>query len=119
MSGLDIEFLPVVEASAYTRAVRLPPTPRAPRLDPATRIVSFYALVTAAAVLWGALRGHANILVAADALGLRGERVAQLLSSAAIGVATGLLLVLLTMSCRRAGPGCACCTTSSVTCSAR
>ena len=76
--------------------MRLPPTPRAPRLDPATRIVSFYALVTAAAVLWGALRGHANILVAADALGLRGERVAQLLSSAAIGVATGLLLVLLT-----------------------
>lgn len=53
-------------------------------------------MVTLAAVLWGALRGHANILVAAGALGLRGERVAQLLSSAALGVATGLLLVLIT-----------------------
>jgi membrane protease YdiL (CAAX protease family) len=80
--------------------VRLPPTPRAPRLNPATRIVSFYATVTAAAVLWGALRGHANILVAASTMGLpghlHGERVAQLLSSAAVGVATGLLLVLVT-----------------------
>jgi uncharacterized protein len=52
--------------------------------------------VTAAAVLWGALRGHANILVAAAPLGVHGERAAQLVSSAALGVATGLLLVLLT-----------------------
>src|SRR4029077_6457999 len=91
-----IESLPGVGGSAYTRGVRLPPTPRAPRLNPATRIVSFYATVTGAAVLWGALRGHANILVAAGPLGLHSERVAQLLSSAALGVATGLLLVLAT-----------------------
>jgi membrane protease YdiL (CAAX protease family) len=84
--------------------VRLPPTPRAPRLNLATRIVSFYATVTAAAVLWGALRGHANILVASSAIALPGhlpghlpgERAAQLLSSAAVGVAMGLLLVLVT-----------------------
>lgn len=84
--------------------MRLPPTPRAPRLNPAIRIVSFYATVTAAAVLWGALRGHANILVAKSAIALPGhlpghlpgERAAQLLSSAAVGVAMGLLLVLIT-----------------------
>lgn len=93
---LSIEFLPGVGASAYTRGVRLPPTPRAPRLNLAARIVSFYASVTGAAVLWGALRGHANILMAAGPLGQQGERAAQLLSSAALGVAMGLLLVLLT-----------------------
>jgi hypothetical protein len=76
--------------------VRLPPTPRAPRLNLATRIVSFYGAVTGAAVLWGALRGHANILLAAGPLAMHSERIAQLLSSAALGVAMGLLLVLAT-----------------------
>lgn len=90
---------------AYTPAVRLsssgrlPPTPRAPRLDLAGRVVAFYAAVAAAAVVWGALRGHANLLwleplAGAAPSGARGP--VQLVSSTALGAALGLLLVLLT-----------------------
>jgi membrane protease YdiL (CAAX protease family) len=81
---------------------RLPPTPRAPRLDLAGRVVAFYGLVAAAAVVWGALRRHSNLLwldprsgSAASPLGLGGG-VSHLVSSAALGVAMGFLLVLLT-----------------------
>lgn len=53
-------------------------------------------MVTAAAVLWGALRGHPNILVC-EPVGLRPtDHAAQFVSSGAIGVAMGLMLVLLT-----------------------
>lgn len=72
--------------------LRLPPTPRAPRLGRSARIVAFYASVAVAAVFWGALRGHANVFVLDGA----GRSFAQLLSSVALGVALGLLLVLLT-----------------------
>jgi len=54
----------------------------------------FYGAVTLAAVTWGALRGHANILLLdGSAAGLR---MGQLLSSVALGGSMGLLLVLLT-----------------------
>ncbi len=75
--------------------MRLPPTPRAPRFNRSTQIAAFYASVAAAAVLWGALRGHANIVLAEGPSGA-GRGFAQLLSSGALGVALGLLLVLLT-----------------------
>ena len=58
--------------------------------------MSFYASVTAAAVLWGALRGHANILFTTPRMVLPSSLATQLLSNAALGVALGLLLVLLT-----------------------
>lgn len=60
----------------------------------ATRVGFFYGAVTLAAVTWGALRGHANILLLdGSAAGLR---MGQLLSSVALGGSMGLLLVLLT-----------------------
>jgi hypothetical protein len=67
----------------------------------AGRVTAFYAALTAAAVLWGALRGHPNVLLfdAEPSLAASlhtGHRAAQLVSSAAIGVAMGLLLVVLT-----------------------
>lgn len=76
----------------------------APVLTPqsrAARVTAFYAALTAAAILWGALRGHPNVLLfdAEPTLSTAlhpGLRPAQLLSSAAIGVAMGLLLVVLT-----------------------
>lgn len=79
---------------------RLPPTPRAPRLDLAGRVVAFYGLVAAAAVVWGALRGHPNLLWLDPRSGAGaasgGSGVTHLVSSAALGVALGFLLVLLT-----------------------
>lgn len=85
---------------------RLPPTPRAPRLDLAGRVVAFYAAVAAAAVVWGALRGHANLLWLEPLIGAGAgsgagrahgaHDLVHLVSSAALGAALGLLLVLLT-----------------------
>ncbi|MBL9003989.1 MAG: CPBP family intramembrane metalloprotease [Myxococcales bacterium] len=67
----------------------------------AGRVAAFYAALTASAVLWGALRGHPNVLLfdAEPTLSASlhaSHRAAQLVSSAAIGVAVGLLLVVLT-----------------------
>ena len=67
----------------------------------AARVAAFYATLTAAAVLWGALRGHPNVLLLDLEPSLSSSlhashRAAQLVSSAAIGVAMGLLLVVLT-----------------------
>ena len=67
----------------------------------AGRVTAFYAVLTAAAVLWGALRGHPNVLLFDAEPSLTaslhaGHRAVQLVSSAAIGVAMGLLLVVLT-----------------------
>lgn len=62
----------------------------------AGRVVTFYATLTGAAVLWGALRGHPNILLCEGPTLRPGDHAAQFLSSGAIGVAMGLMLVLLT-----------------------
>lgn len=59
------------------------------------RIASFYGVVTAAAVLWGALRGQPNVLIYQGAGG-GSLGAAQVVSSAAFGIAIGLLLVLFT-----------------------
>ncbi len=45
--------------------MRLAPTPRAQRVSRAGVICAFYGALTGAAVLIGALRGHANVFVAA------------------------------------------------------
>ncbi len=55
---------------------------------------SFYAAVTLAAIAWGTLRGHANILLIDASAG--GLRPSHLLSSVALGGSLGLLFVLLT-----------------------
>jgi membrane protease YdiL (CAAX protease family) len=62
----------------------------------AVPVVTFYAGLSAVAVLWGALRGHPNILICETAALRPGDHAAQLVSSSAIGVAMGLMLVLLT-----------------------
>ena len=62
----------------------------------AARVGSFYGAVTLAAVTWGALRGHANILLVDNSGSAAGLRMGQLLSSVALGGSMGLLLVLLT-----------------------
>ena len=77
----------------YWRTVRLPPTPRAPRLDRSQLILCFYGALTVAAVVWAALRGHPNLLVYA---GRPSHRLVHFVSSLAIGTALGLLVVLLT-----------------------
>lgn len=62
------------------------------------RVASFYAALTAAAILWGALRGHANVLLwdgESATAGSASHSAAHFVSSGAIGVAMGLLLVLL------------------------
>ncbi len=64
------------------------------RFAVAFRVGSFYAAITLAAITWGTLRGHANILLLdGSAAGLRPS---HLLSSVALGGSLGLLLVLLT-----------------------
>lgn len=60
------------------------------------RVGTFYATLTAAAVLWGTLRGHPNILFFDGAGARPGYPAVQFVSSGAIGVAMGLMLVLLT-----------------------
>ena len=45
----------------YSFKVRLAPTPRAPRFSRAWVIFLFYGALAVAAVVWGALRGDANI----------------------------------------------------------
>lgn len=62
----------------------------------AGRVVTFYAVLSGAAVLWGALRGHPNILFFEPAPLRPGQHAVQFISSGAIGAAMGLLLVLLT-----------------------
>lgn len=73
--------------------MRLPPTPRAPRLGRSQLVVCFYGALTVAALLWAALRGHPNLLVYA---GRPSHRLVHFVSSLAIGAALGLLIVLLT-----------------------
>ncbi|MCS6913206.1 MAG: CPBP family intramembrane metalloprotease [Myxococcota bacterium] len=77
----------------YWMAVRLPPTPRAPRLDRSQVVVLFYGALTVVAVMWAALRGQPNILIYG---GRAPHRILHFVSSLAIGTAVGLLLVLLT-----------------------
>jgi membrane protease YdiL (CAAX protease family) len=60
------------------------------------RVGTFYATLTAAAVLWGALRGQPNILFIEPPALRPGFPAVQFVSSGAIGVAMGLMLVLLT-----------------------
>lgn len=76
----------------YSHFVQLSSTTQPLRAGRATRILIFYAAVTAAAVMWGALRGHANILLREPS----GYSAAHAVSSLALGAALGLMLVLLT-----------------------
>jgi len=89
-----------VNVNELAGARRLSVAALAPR-SRAGRVTAFYAALTAAAVLWGALRGHPNVLLFESEPSLAASlhashRAAQLVSSAAIGVAMGLLLVVLT-----------------------
>ena len=79
-------------ARLYSPFLQLSSTTQPIRAGRATRILIFYAAVTAAAVMWGALRGHANILLREPA----GYSAAQAVSSLAFGAALGLVLVLVT-----------------------
>lgn len=83
---------PLVVTTTYTPPASL-------RNSRVGKVVLFYAGLTAAAVLWGAWRGHANVLFGedTDAGPFRlAPGVLSGVSSAGIGVAGGLLLVLLT-----------------------
>ncbi len=64
-------------------------------------IVSFYGILAATAVAWGALRGQANIFIYSPSSTARvgahpSYGMGQLVSSLGIGIAIGLLVVLLT-----------------------
>lgn len=83
------------KAGIYWFTVRLPPTPRAPRLGRSQLVVCFYGLLSCAAIGWSCLRGHPNILLSPNAL-LTPHRVGHYLSSLVIGVACGLLIVMAT-----------------------
>ena len=67
----------------------LAPTPRAPRLSRAGVIVSLYGALGAIAIVWGALRGKANIYE----LGPR--NIVYLVASPFVGLAFGLAMVFL------------------------
>jgi membrane protease YdiL (CAAX protease family) len=69
--------------------MQLAPTPRAPRLSRAGVIVSLYGALGAIAIVWGALRGNANIYE----LGPR--HLVRLLASPFVGLAFGLAMVFL------------------------
>jgi membrane protease YdiL (CAAX protease family) len=70
-------------------SVRLAPTPRAPRLSRAWVIFLFYGALAVAAVIWGALRGDADIY--------RGpaSTLPKMAASPFLGVAFGLAVVFL------------------------
>jgi membrane protease YdiL (CAAX protease family) len=69
--------------------MRLAPTPRAPRLSRASVIFLFYGALSVAAVVWGALRGHADIY--------RGpaSTLIKMAVSPVAGLALGLAVVFL------------------------
>lgn len=71
--------------------MRLPPTPRAPRLSPSGRIVLFYTGMALVGVLWGAFRGHADIYH----FGAR-TPPSRMLLDLGVGFAFGLAVVALT-----------------------
>jgi membrane protease YdiL (CAAX protease family) len=70
--------------------VNLAPTPRAPRFSRASVIFLFYGALGLAAVIWGALRGRANIYVGPS------STLPKLAVSPFAGVAFGLGVVFLT-----------------------
>lgn len=73
----------------YTAAVPLPPTPRPPRLSRIGRYTALYAGLTVVAVVWGALRGDADILRRGD------STVRSIAASILVGIAFGLLVAVL------------------------
>jgi len=72
--------------------LRLPPTPRPPRLSRAGVIAVFYGALAGIAVIWGATRGHADIY-RMPGVPLDVRRVA---TNLAAGVAFGLVFVAIT-----------------------
>jgi membrane protease YdiL (CAAX protease family) len=69
--------------------VRLAPTPRAPRLSRALVIFLFYAALAIAAVVWGALRGNADIYRGSN------SSLPKMAASPFLGVVFGLGVVFL------------------------
>ena len=71
----------------------LAPTPRPQRASRALLIIGLYAALGAIAIVWGALRGHADIYRIPAALGT--STPAKLAASPLIGLAFGLAVVFL------------------------
>ena len=89
------EIASLREASArYTERVPLGPTPRPQRTSRALLIIGLYAGLGAIAIVWGALRGHADIYRIPAALGT--STPAKLAASPVIGLLFGLAVVFLT-----------------------
>lgn len=71
--------------------MRLPPTPRAPRLSRSGLIFALYAGLAAVAVSWGALRGHVDVFHLPHA-----AHAPRPLAGIAVGAALALSVVFLT-----------------------
>jgi membrane protease YdiL (CAAX protease family) len=69
--------------------MQLAPTPRAPRLSRAGVIVTLYGALGAIAIVWGALRGSANIYQYGP------RNIVHLVASPFVGLAFGLGIVFL------------------------